>query len=132
MKYLMPLAFLGLVLGIAAPEATAATDLGPTLTADLATGPGGYWRTVRTRVWVDGYHDRVWIDPVYEWRYRRCGTRYRHCVRQGCWDRRWIAGHWTYRTERVWVDTRRGIDRCGRRGVRGFGRRGGVTVGVRF
>lgn len=135
MKYLMPLALLGLVLGMAAPEAHAAVDLGPQISADLGVGGNGYWRNVRTRVWVDGYYDRVWVDPIYQWRYRACGTRYRHCVRQGCWNRRWVGGHWTYRTERVWVNNGRrrgGCEPIGRRGFRRGGRRGGVVVGVRF
>jgi hypothetical protein len=129
MKYLMPLALLGLVLGLAAPEAQANTDLGTQLAADLSAGSGGYWRTVTRRVWVGGFYDRVWVEPIYEWRFRRCGTRFRHCVRQGFYDRRWVPGHWAHRTERVWVD-------CGPRrgwGGRGQGRRrGGVRIGVRF
>ncbi|MEZ6196427.1 MAG: hypothetical protein R3F20_11980 [Planctomycetota bacterium] len=129
MKTILPIALIALVLGAAAPAASASTGV---QAGELSLDRDGYWRDERVRVWVDGFHDRIWIEPCYEYRYQPCGTRYRVCVREGRWDRRWVAGHWEYRTRRVWVDRghRRGDrDGWGRRGGRGGhetrGRRGG-------
>lgn len=38
--------------------------------------PRGHWQIV---------HERVWVPPVYEYRYGRCGERIRVCVRRGYW-----------------------------------------------
>lgn len=38
-----------------------------------------------------GYWKQVYVQPVYEIRYRACGTAYRVCVRAGYYDRVWIS-----------------------------------------
>ncbi|MGB0767879.1 MAG: hypothetical protein ACPGYV_09220 [Phycisphaeraceae bacterium] len=38
-----------------------------------------------------GYWSRVYRPPVYETRYRRCGTPYRVCVRAGYYERVWVS-----------------------------------------
>ena len=134
MKYLMPIALFALVLGTAAPAALAST--GSNL-VESSYGSDGYWVTERVRYWVEGCHSRVWIEPIYEYRYRSCGSRYRHCVREGRYERRYTRGHWDYRTERRWVERghrrgHRGYPSSRRRGCghRGYGHSSGVTIGV--
>lgn len=70
--------------------------------------PGHYeWTT--QRVWIPERYERIWIEPLYEWRTDYSGRRYRVLVRAGYWDdicrpgyydtRRtqvWRPGHWTY------------------------------------
>lgn len=43
-----------------------------------APKPSGYWK-------------RVYHGPVYETRYRSCGTPYRVCVRAGYYERVWVS-----------------------------------------
>ncbi|MEO1236116.1 MAG: hypothetical protein AAFX76_04940 [Planctomycetota bacterium] len=40
-----------------------------------------------------GYHQRVWVPPVYETRYRRCGTPYRVCVSRGYYKQVYVSHH---------------------------------------
>ena len=56
----------------------------------------------RQKVWIDGYRDRVWDEPIYETRYDDCGNRVQVLIRAGCW--RWVdvPGRWEWRTNRVW------------------------------
>lgn len=39
-----------------------------------------------------GYWNRVYIQPVYQIRYRSCGTPFRVCVRAGYWKNVWVSG----------------------------------------
>jgi|GEM_PF-1764409 len=39
----------------------------------------------------NGYWTRVYRPPVYETRYRPCGTPYRVCVRAGYYERVWVS-----------------------------------------
>jgi hypothetical protein len=50
--------------------------------------PMGYWREVTVRDWVPGY----WTTVQHHGRH----------------ERRYVPGHFEYRTERIWVDARRG------------------------
>lgn len=44
-----------------------------------------------------GYWSRVYRPPVYETRYRSCGTPYRVCIRAGYYERVWVTtGHHRY------------------------------------
>lgn len=38
-----------------------------------------------------GYWSRVYVPPVYETRYTRCGTPYRVCVQDGYYKRVWVS-----------------------------------------
>jgi hypothetical protein len=61
--------------------------------------PGSY-ETVSRRVFVPGPIRRVWVEPVYEWRFGSCGLRF-VCVRQGYWKSVQLPGHFEVRQERV-------------------------------
>ena len=70
-------------------------------------GFGRVWVPARTvtrrhKIWVDPYRERIWDEPVYEYRYDDCGNRVRVLVRAGCW--RWIdhPGRWEWRTRDVY------------------------------
>jgi hypothetical protein len=62
--------------------------------------PGRY-ETVNERVWVEGPVQRVWVEPVYEWRLGSCGFRY-VCAREGYWRSVRLPGHYENRCVRVW------------------------------
>ena len=50
---------------------------------------------VRSRsVYVPGYYENRWIEPVYATRYDDCGVPYRVLVREGYYDRFWVPGHY--------------------------------------
>lgn len=63
--------------------------------------PGRY-ESVSRRVFVPGPTQRVWVEPVYEWRVTYCGVRY-VCVREGYWRTVQLPGRYETRCERVYV-----------------------------
>lgn len=67
----------------------------------------GYFRTVRERVYVPGYHEWVDCPAEYGFRYDSCGVRIRFVVRPACRERVWVPGRWEYQNRRVWVPAHR-------------------------
>ena len=72
----------------------------------------GYYETREVRVRVDGYWEKVWVEPEY----RRVRTTQCHCsgrcrtthwermlVREGYFDKVWREGYWEVREVREWV-----------------------------
>ena len=51
------------------------------------------------RVYVPGYHEKRWIEPIYETRYDSCGRAYEVLIREGCYERIWVPGHYETRTK---------------------------------
>lgn len=66
------------------PDVVVQTGYGYHRGPDRCDEPRGYWRDVRTRIWIPG----GWIVERDHWG--------RHC-------RRYVDGHYEFRTERVWV-----------------------------
>ncbi|MFN0009084.1 MAG: hypothetical protein ACKVXR_14370 [Planctomycetota bacterium] len=64
----------------------------------------GHYRTVRERVWVPGFVQRVWIEPRYGWRRDSCGRVYRERISGGHYERVEQPGHYEYRDAQVWVN----------------------------
>lgn len=73
--------------------------------------PGRY-ESVSKRVFVPGPTQRIWVQPVYEWRVTFCGVRY-VCAREGYlrtfqlpgrhetrYERVYVPGHWVARGSR--------------------------------
>ena len=67
---------------------------------------GGYFRTVRHRVWVPGYYEKVYHPAEYGWVYDRCGRRRWAVVQAAHYDDVWRPGRWEYRSQRRWVSQR--------------------------
>jgi hypothetical protein len=93
----------------ATPPVSAAYQRGGSVSAAYHRGgyessrvwiPGRY-ETVARRVWVPGPVRRVWVEPVYEWRFGHCGLEY-VCVRQGYWRSVQLPGRYEIRNERVY------------------------------
>ena len=63
----------------------------------------GHYQTVYRQVWVDDCHERVWIEPVYQWRSYGCGRPVRVCVRGGHYERVYRSGRFETRPVRTWV-----------------------------
>jgi len=61
----------------------------------------GHYETVWQRVFVPGPIQRVWVEPVYEWRIGSCGVRY-VCVRAGYWKSIQLPGRYESRPVRVY------------------------------
>ena len=62
----------------------------------------GHYQWVTRQVWVPGWTEKIWIEPVYEYRddYRR--GRYRVLVRPGFWKDVYHPGHYESHRVRVW------------------------------
>ncbi len=54
------------------------------------------------QVWVPGCAERVWIEPVYEWRLDYCGNRYQVLVRGGHWEEIVQPGHYESQRVKIW------------------------------
>ena len=52
---------------------------------------GPRWRQPNTRC-LHGRHERVWVPPVHETRYRSCGTGYKVLIRSGFFKLVWRSG----------------------------------------
>lgn len=70
----------------------------------------GRYETRCEQVWVPGRPERVWVEPLFQWRHDPCGRRYRVLVRAGHHVQRYVPGRYETRSVRVWVPARR-IDR---------------------
>lgn len=68
----------------------------------------GRYETVRERVWIPGYNERIWRPAEYGFRYDACGARIRFVVREGCFENVWVPGRYEVQTRRVWVPFSRG------------------------
>ncbi len=62
----------------------------------------GHYEWVDRRIWIPGRTERVWMQPVYEWRYDWCGNQYQVMVRAGYWRDVCHPGHYEWRKERVY------------------------------
>jgi hypothetical protein len=63
-----------------------------------------HYETRYERVWIPGREERVWIAPVYQWRYDSCGRAIRVCVQQGYWNTVCTPGRYESRPRQVWVE----------------------------
>jgi len=63
--------------------------------------PGGTVET-RSRVWIPGGTERIWREPVYEYRSDGCGDTVRLLVRSGTWERISHPGRYEWRPVRTW------------------------------
>ena len=79
----------------------------------------GYYETRYERVWVPGEVRRVWVPPVYEWRYDSCGRRVRVVCQAGYYRNERSPGYYERQAVRVWVPAQRACvdDRRTRRRV---------------
>lgn len=71
------------------------------------TSRHGHYEYVRERVWMEGYHRRVWRDAEYGVRYDACGHEIRFVIRPAGYEKVWVPGRYEYRTRKVWVPERR-------------------------
>jgi len=62
----------------------------------------GHYELVREPVWIPGCSERVWAEPVFEWRRDACGRLFRVELRAGYWKNISRPGHYEYRSRRVW------------------------------
>ncbi len=62
----------------------------------------GHYELVMKQVWVPGWTEKIWVEPVYEWRddYRR--GPYRVLIRPGHWRDVYHPGHYEMQRVRVW------------------------------
>lgn len=67
----------------------------------------GHYETRYERVWVPGEIRRVWVPPVYEWRYDSCGRRIRVVCQAGYYRNERCPGRYEQRAVRVWVPAQR-------------------------
>lgn len=65
----------------------------------------GHWETIREKVWVPGYEERVWVQAIYETRVDSCGRPYTVCVRPAHWENVCVPGRYEWRERRVWVSS---------------------------
>jgi hypothetical protein len=63
----------------------------------------GHHEIRRERVFVPGHIERVWIDPVYEWRRDTCGRLVPVCISNGHYETIHHPGAYEIREVRVWV-----------------------------
>ena len=62
----------------------------------------GHYEWVMQQVWVPGCAEKVWVEPVYEWRLDYRGNRYQVLVRGGHWEEVIQPGHYESRQVQVW------------------------------
>ena len=123
MKLFLPSLLIGALALLSAPASAQRSGNGRTYGGVYAgvhsSAYGGYTRThSESRVWVPGHYEnvsrqvfvpgptrRVWVEPVYEWRFGSCGLRY-VCVRAGYWKTIQLPGRYETRCERVYVPGR--------------------------
>ena len=108
MKALLSSLLVGALLVIAAPDAAAqriaTSHYGGTRRGGYVSSRiwlPGHYEMVRESVWIPGPCQRVWVEPVYEWRLGRCGFEY-VCVRAGYWYSVQLPGHHEDRCRQVW------------------------------
>jgi hypothetical protein len=64
----------------------------------------GHHRTVCRQVWVPGFVERVWVEPVFVRRYDVLGRPYQVCVSDGHYEMVQRPGRYETRQFKVWVD----------------------------
>lgn len=64
---------------------------------------GGRYEYRNERVWVPGFDQEVWVEPVYEWRYDSCGRRHQVLVCAGYYRTVCVPGRYETRQVKVWV-----------------------------
>ena len=62
-----------------------------------------HFETREEKVWVAGCEQKVWVAPVYDWRYDHCGRAYRVQLTVGHWNTVCSPGHFECRKVQVWV-----------------------------
>jgi hypothetical protein len=62
----------------------------------------GHYEIVQTRVWVPAYTHKVWRPAEYRYVRGRRGHQVRYLVRPAHWETVRVAGHWDYRSQKVW------------------------------
>lgn len=62
-----------------------------------------HFETREERFWVEGTEQQVWVAPVYDWRYDKCGKPYRVQLEVGHWTCVRTPGHFECRKVQVWV-----------------------------
>lgn len=62
----------------------------------------GHYEIVDEQVWVPGFEERVWIEPVFELRRDACGEARRVLISAGHFEVRCRAGHFELRSVRMW------------------------------
>ncbi|MBK7643907.1 MAG: hypothetical protein IPJ19_12815 [Planctomycetes bacterium] len=62
-----------------------------------------HYETQLQKVWVDGVEQKVWVAPVYDWRYDPCGRPYKVQLEVGHWKTICQPGHFESRRVQVWV-----------------------------
>ena len=67
---------------------------------------GGHYETRYERVWIPGELRRIWVPPVYEWRYDSCGRRIRVICQEGFYRTERAPGRYHTEARRVWVPAR--------------------------
>jgi hypothetical protein len=63
--------------------------------------PGGY-ETIRQQIWVPGCSERIWVEPIFEWRSGPCHTQIRIQLGGGYWRTVHHAGHYEYQPVSVY------------------------------
>ena len=63
--------------------------------------PGRYVNECQ-RVWVEGIKRKVYVEPIFEIRYRACGTSYEVQVDGGYYKTVYEPGHFENRWVKVW------------------------------
>ena len=69
--------------------------------ASPARGHSHSYRIINERVWIPGYHKRVYVPAQYGWVYDSCGNRTWGVVRAACHERIWVPGRYEIRQRRV-------------------------------
>ncbi len=64
----------------------------------------GHFETVEDRVWIQARSERVWVEPVYQWRYDACGRATRVCVQPGYWNTVCAPAHFETCPRQVWIE----------------------------
>jgi hypothetical protein len=121
-KHLLPL----LLAAALAPSARAGSSIelhfgkrthNGNFVVSLSNGPHGYanhcapkkiwvpahFETQAQQVWVEGVEQKVWIAPVYGWRYDHCGKPYKVQLEVGHWKCVGSPGHFESQRVQVWV-----------------------------
>ena len=63
--------------------------------------PGRY-EVVPRNVWIPGYSERIWVEPIYDLSCDRYGNEVRVLVRAGYYRTHQRPGHYEYQRTRVW------------------------------
>ena len=67
--------------------------------------PGGYYKNVRTKVWVPGAVQKQWIPARYGWIWD-CGVKRWGLIQKGYYHQSQGQGHYVWQTQRVWVSNK--------------------------